>query len=123
MSHSHLNILLALSSFNIGNSPLSYLGDPIFKGKPRAKFLQPIADKIILKLASCKGSLLSFAHRVKLVKSSIQSMLIHSMSIYDCHVSLLRAIERAAPNFLWSGEVSKSKTVKVAWKIISRPFS
>ncbi|XP_058725605.1 uncharacterized protein LOC131596888 [Vicia villosa] len=80
---SRLNILSTLSGFDIGNSSLIYLGVPIFKGKPRSKFLLPISDNIILKLASWKGSLLSFTGRVELVKSSIQSMLIHSMSIYD----------------------------------------
>lgn len=100
-----------------------YLGVPIFKGRPRSKFLQPLADKVILKLASWKGYLLCFAWRVELVKSSIQSMLIHSMSVYVWHVSLLRHIKKAARNFIWTGNVVISKVVNVAWKNICNPYS
>jgi hypothetical protein len=51
--------------------PFNYLGVPIFKGKPKACHLQPIADKIKLKLSAWKASLLSIAGRVQLVKSVI----------------------------------------------------
>jgi len=69
--------------FNIGSLPFTYLGVPIFKGKHKACHLQPIADKVKAKMSAWKASLLSIAERVQLVKSVIQSMLIHSISIYD----------------------------------------
>lgn len=71
MSASRLNILSEMSDFKIGSAPVVYLGVPIFRGKPKAVFLRPIADKVINKLLAWKGSLLSFARRVKLVKSII----------------------------------------------------
>lgn len=107
MSQSRLNMLSLLTEFKVGISPVFYLGIPLFKGKPCGKFLLPIADKIILKLASWKGPLISFTSKVELVKSPIQSMLIHSMSLYFWPVSLLRNIERADRNFIWSGDVYK----------------
>ncbi|CAI8593485.1 unnamed protein product [Vicia faba] len=123
MSTACLNILSSLSSFNAGPPSFMYLRAPIFKGKPRAKFLLPIANKIILKLASWKGYLLSFAGRVESVKSSIQSMIIHSMSIYDWSVFLLREIEKISRNFIWSGNVLSKKSITVAWKKICKPIS
>jgi len=35
-----------------GNVPFNCLGVPIFIGSPKAKFLQPLADKVRSKLAS-----------------------------------------------------------------------
>lgn len=55
---SRLNILATLATFNIGSNPLTYIGVPLFKGNPKKVFLQPIANKVIIKLASWKGSLL-----------------------------------------------------------------
>ncbi|XP_058741658.1 uncharacterized protein LOC131614046 [Vicia villosa] len=54
MAHSRLNILASLTIFVIGSSPMMYLGLPIFKGKPKKVFLQPIVDKVLSKLASWK---------------------------------------------------------------------
>ncbi|XP_058776768.1 uncharacterized protein LOC131651114 [Vicia villosa] len=130
MSSSKLNIMADLSGFKIGSQPFSYLGVPIFKGKPRAVFLQPIADKIINKLSSWKGSLLSFAGRVELVKSSIQGMLSDSMFIYSWPISLIRRLERAVKCFIWSGagalrhwsgDSNKTKVVTVAWSDMCLP--
>lgn len=45
--------------FAQGQIPFTYLGVPIFKGKPKVAHLQPITDKIKTKLATWKGSLLS----------------------------------------------------------------
>ena len=38
-----------------GCLPFTYLGVPIFVGAPRCRFLQPLVDKVKLKLASWKG--------------------------------------------------------------------
>lgn len=50
--------------FKIGRLPFSYLGIPVFKGKPKAKHLRPLLDKDISKLAKWESSLLSFARRI-----------------------------------------------------------
>lgn len=109
-----LNIANRLG-FRIGSLPFTYLGDPIFKGKPKKIHFQPIADKIKLKLSAWKASLLSMAGRVQLVKSVIQGMLIHTISIYAWHVSLLKDLEKCIKNFIWSGDIDKRKLVTVSW--------
>jgi hypothetical protein len=72
--------------FNVGSFPFNYLGVPIFKGKPKARFFYPIADKIKNKLSAWKASLFSITGRVQLVKSVIQSM-----TIYNINFNLLLA--------------------------------
>lgn len=102
--------------FSVGSLPFTYLGAPIFKGRPKCSYFQPIADRVRIKLASWKASLLSIAGRVQLVKSVVQSMLIHTMSIYSWPIKILREIEKWIKNFIWSGDVIKRKMVTVAWK-------
>jgi hypothetical protein len=101
---------------------LTYLGVPIFKGKPKKIHLQPIADRVQSKLANWKASLLSIAGRVQLAKSVIYSMLTHSMSIYSWPISLLKDIEKWTKNFIWSGDITQRKLVTVAWKKICKPY-
>jgi hypothetical protein len=71
ITHGRLNIIVDLLNFKVGALPFNYLGVPIFKGKPKSSYLQPVADKIASKLIAWKASLLSMAGRVQLVKSVI----------------------------------------------------
>jgi hypothetical protein len=45
-----------LLGFNIGTYPITYLGVPIFKGKLKVNYLQPIAGKVKSKLSAWKSS-------------------------------------------------------------------
>lgn len=93
--------------FSTNSLPFIYLGVPLFKGKRNMILLQPIADRLINKLVSWKGSLLSFVGRVELVKSSIVGMLTHNMIAYAWSLSLIADIKRAVKIFIWSGDTSK----------------
>jgi hypothetical protein len=114
ITHGRLELIVQLLNFKIGSIPFSYLGVPMFKGKPKACHLQPFADKVKLKLSSWKASLLSMAGRVQLIKSVIQSMLIYSITLYSWPVSLIKEVEKHFRNFIWSGDIDKRKLVTVS---------
>jgi len=122
ISHQRLSQISNLTDFSIGSLPFTYLGVPIFKGKAKTTYFQPIADKVKLKLSASKASLLSLAGRVQLVKSVIHSMLLHCISIYSWPVQLIKDLERWMRNFIWSGDVNKRKLVIVAWHKVCTPF-
>ncbi|KAK2368688.1 hypothetical protein QL285_081866 [Trifolium repens] len=109
ITHGRLNLIVDLLNFKVGALPFNYLGVPIFKGKPKSSYLQPVADKIASKLTAWKASLLSMAGRVQLVKSVIQSMLIYSISVYSWPTGLIKEVEKSIRNFIWSGDVDKRK--------------
>lgn len=98
-----------------------YLGAPVFKGKPKRIHLQPITDRIKLKLASWKGVLLSSMGKVQFIKSVFHSMLIYSFHIYAWPKSLLNEINKWLRNFVWSGCVSVRKHSIVSWSKVCRP--
>jgi hypothetical protein len=85
VSQHRLNQMVDLLGFSKGSTPFTYLGAPIFKGKPKSAYFQPIANKIRLKLANWKAGLLSIAGRIQFVKS---------ISIYSWPTALLREIEK-----------------------------
>ena len=66
-----LDLIVALLNFNIGSMPFNYLGVPIFKGEPKACHLQPIADKIKLKLSAWKASFWVFSKDTPTIKTKI----------------------------------------------------
>lgn len=122
ISPTRLQNIINLLGCRVGTLPFNYLGVPIFKGRPKACYLQPIADKVKSKLSAWKASLLSIAGRVQLVKSVVTSMLTHTFAIYSWPISLLKDMERCIKNFIWSGDTSKRKLVTVAWKKICNPY-
>ena len=115
ISNARIELIPDLIGFNRGSLPFTYLGDPIFKGKPKRIHLQSIADKIKSKFSAWRASLLSIVGRVLLVKSVIQGMLIHSLSVYSWPSALLKDIESWCRNFIWSGNVTPrlSKTINM----------
>ncbi|KAL6187555.1 hypothetical protein ACLB2K_038953 [Fragaria x ananassa] len=106
----------------LGSTPFTYLGVPIFRGKPRSSYFQPITDKIRVRFSSWKGSMLSMAGRLQLIKSTIYSMLIHSFQVYQWPISLLRRLEVWCRNFLWSGSIDAHGVPLVAWKQCCSPL-
>jgi hypothetical protein len=95
--------------------PFIYHSVLIFKGKPKTCFLKPLADKVKIKLAAWKASLLSIVGRVQLIKSVIYGMLMHSLLIYSWPMSLIKDLEMCFRNFIWSGDITKRKLVTVSW--------
>ncbi|GAU45233.1 hypothetical protein TSUD_138050 [Trifolium subterraneum] len=75
ISNSRLTRIMNLLGFTVGSTPFNYLGCPIFVGTPKVIHFKVIADKIKVKLASWKGSLLSTMGRVQLVKSIIHAVM------------------------------------------------
>ena len=54
----------------------------IFVGAPKCRFLQPLADKVELKLASWKGKSLNMMGQVQLVNVVITRFLAYNFNMY-----------------------------------------
>ncbi|XP_057791145.1 uncharacterized protein LOC131008275 [Salvia miltiorrhiza] len=101
--------------FSVGCLPMTYLGVPIFTGRPRASYFMQIFDKIVQKFAKWKGLQLSMAGRLCLVKSVIQSSIVHSMMVYKWPKSLLHSLDRYCRNFVWTGSINQRSSCPVSW--------
>ncbi|XP_019433239.1 PREDICTED: uncharacterized protein LOC109340119 [Lupinus angustifolius] len=118
-----IDSISSLLGFVRGSLSFNYLGVPLFKGKPRRYHLQPIADKILAKLATWKGSSLSIMGRVELVRSIIHSMLLYSFHIYKWLASLSDCLDKGIRNFIWSRDIGTRKLVTVDWNKVCAPIT
>ncbi|XP_057770242.1 uncharacterized protein LOC130990061 [Salvia miltiorrhiza] len=107
--------------FAIGNLPVIYLGVPIFIGRPRASYFMPIFDRIVQKFARWKGLQLSIAGRLCLVRSVIQSSIVHSMMVYRWPKSLLHSLDKKCRNFVWTGNIDERPKCSVSWGRVCAP--
>jgi len=101
--------IASLFGFSQGNLPFTYLGVPLFKGKPKAIYLRPIVDTIQHKLHAWKGILLTIMGRVQLLNAVISSMLTYSFHVYKWPASILQEVAKSMRNFLWSGNWEQRK--------------
>lgn len=128
-----------LTGIKIGSLPFTYLGVSIFRGKPKNIHLQGItlyrssqnyteaiylfiADETIQKFSRWKGNTLSLAGRRCLINSIIIGSLVHSMMVYKWHTTLLRKLETAIRNFLWTGDIQKRGAFNVNWMRCCAPI-
>jgi hypothetical protein len=120
-SHSRVRQILTLLGYGVGAVSFTYLGCPIFKGKPKCSNFKFI-NKIKVKLATWKGVLLSIMGRVQLIKPIIHGMLVYSFHVYLWPVKLLCQLDQWIKNFLWSGDIFSRKVCTVSWQTIGLPF-
>ncbi|XP_057811497.1 uncharacterized protein LOC131025722 [Salvia miltiorrhiza] len=102
--------------FRVGQLPFIYLGAPLFVGRPKAIHLAAIKDRIINKFSRWKGSQVSIAGRICLVRSVIQSSIVHTMMLYKWPSSLLKELDRSCRNFIWMGNINKKPSCAVSWE-------
>jgi hypothetical protein len=65
----------------IGSFPFRYLGVPLHYEKLRREVIQPIVDRVLSRISSWKGRLLSYGARLILLKNCLASIPIYLMSI------------------------------------------
>ncbi|KAK6151806.1 hypothetical protein DH2020_014441 [Rehmannia glutinosa] len=80
-----------------GSVPFTYLGAPLFKGAPMIRLFQPLFDKIVSKFQTWKGNSLFMA------------------------ATLLKQMEKAMRNFIWTGDVNSKGKVVVNWDTCCTP--
>ncbi|KAL8514577.1 hypothetical protein ACS0TY_013606 [Phlomoides rotata] len=92
------NAMRRATGITEGSLPFTYLEVPIFRGAPRTSYLAALADSII-------------------------ASLVHSMMVYYWPRSLLKRIETAMRNFLWSGDISKkNNSCSISWAHCCSPL-
>jgi hypothetical protein len=122
MTANRTTMVSNLMGFTEGSIPFTYLGCPIFKGKPKCVHFQAIVDKIKVKMATWKESLLSIMGRVQLIKSIIHGMLVYSFHVYQWQRRLLKTLDIWIKKFIQSGDLNTSKVCTVAWKHLCMPW-
>jgi len=105
-----------------GLLPFNYLEVPIFVGAPSCKFLQPLANKVKLKLASWKVKSLSMMGQVQLVNTVVIGFLAYSFKVYKWLVSTLKQVEQWSISFIWTGDIMKKGIGTIIWAKICSPL-
>jgi len=86
-----------------------------------ASQFSPLIHKLESATQSWMGKHLSYTGRLELIKSILHDMVQFWISIFPIPAVVINKITSLCRNFLWTGDVLRSKSVLVAWKQVCLP--
>ncbi|MFS7899786.1 putative RNA-directed DNA polymerase [Helianthus anomalus] len=112
----------SIAQFNVGVLPVRYLGVPLISTRLYHKDCLPLIDKVKNKIHNWKNKSLSFAGRLQLISSVLNSLQVYWSSVFILPTSVSKEIEKLFRGFLWChGEMKRGKA-KVKWKDVCTPM-
>ncbi|XP_060182300.1 uncharacterized protein LOC132611964 [Lycium barbarum] len=95
--------------------PFTYLGCPIFYSKRRKEYYNSTLMKIMNRLQSWKGKMLSFGGRTVLIKHVLQGMSIHLLSAMNPPDSVIKQMHKMFAEFFWSNTIGGKSRHWISW--------
>ncbi|XP_060203027.1 uncharacterized protein LOC132631469 [Lycium barbarum] len=105
------NIILRNLNFQEKQFPITYLGCPLFVGRKKIQYFTEAATKIIQKVDSWQGKMLSTGGKIVLIKHVLSAMPIHLLSICQPPKNILQQIEGVFANFFWGTHEGPKKSL------------
>jgi len=97
---------------------MKYLGVPLHFDKLKREEVQPLIDKVLKKIGSWRGRLLSSAARVVLIKTCLASIPVYLLSFIKFLKWALQLINTHMANCLCGDEVDKHRYHLVNWETV-----
>ncbi|GKU98807.1 hypothetical protein SLEP1_g11756 [Rubroshorea leprosula] len=113
--------LADLYGFKVGTLPVRYLGVPLITGRLTDAALKPLITKITDKISSWTSRYLSFAGRLQLISSILQSITNFWCSIFILPKRVIKSVEGICNAFLWKGRAADARGAKVTWATVCQP--
>ena len=115
-----LQDLADLSSCELGDWPIKYLGLPLGGNPRQIDFWDPVVTKVGKRLASWKKAFLSRGGRVTLIQSVLAALPIYYLSLFRASIRVLNTLEKLTRYFLWGGGDLAGGEHLVDWGIVCR---
>lgn len=121
ISSQRVNRLQLLLGCTVQQFPFTYLGAPIYRGRCKASYFDPLIQKILRKIEGWTAKFLSFAGKMTLVKSVLTSLQLHTLSCTAVPKAVVLRIERAIKSLLWNKNGAQ-RLHWLNWNKVCLPF-
>ncbi|XP_075079806.1 uncharacterized protein LOC142165070 [Nicotiana tabacum] len=101
--------------------PIIYLGCPIFYAKRKLEYYQPLITKVMDKLQSWQGKLLSVGGRAVLISHVLQNMSMHLLSAVNPPNYVINRLPKLFAQFFWSSSVGGTSRHWALWNSLCMP--
>ncbi|XP_038891664.1 uncharacterized protein LOC120081057 [Benincasa hispida] len=114
--------LAAYMGVSLGSLPVRYLGLPLLAVRLRAVDCAPLIQRITARIRSWAVRSLSFAGRLQLVRSVLQSFQVFWCSIFVFPACVTYEVDRLLRSYLWNGSVVSRGGARVVWDEVCLPL-
>ncbi|XP_074266650.1 uncharacterized protein LOC141589929 [Silene latifolia] len=104
-----------ISGFQEGTLPFKYMGVPVQPGRLTRHDCNILIEKIVIKIRGIGAKKLSYAGRLVLINSVLNTLHNYWSSIFVIPKGVVKRIEAICRNFLWSSDEVYHRTPLVAW--------
>lgn len=108
--------ILDITGFRVGSLPIKYLGLPLISTKLKNVDCIPLIQRICSKIDSWLCRMLSYAGRLQLLKVVLYGVQGYWTSHIFLQKGVLKQLSSYFTKFLWGGNTTSTKMVKVAWE-------
>nr|XP_009759526.1 PREDICTED: uncharacterized protein LOC104212044 [Nicotiana sylvestris] len=102
--------------------PMTYLGCPIFYARRRSDYYQGLITKVMDKMQSWKGKLLSVGGRAVLIANAMQSIPIHMLSAVNPSIYVINKLHSIFAKFFWRSNVGGNSRHWSSWTNLCMPY-
>ncbi|WMV30189.1 hypothetical protein MTR67_023574 [Solanum verrucosum] len=117
-----IDMVKDITGFYQKDSPISYLGCPLYTGGQRIIYYSELLAKLVKRINDWQTRILSFGGRITLIKHVLQSIPIHTMTSISPPKTTLNYIKRVTANFFWGWDKEKKKYHWASWETLSYPY-
>ena len=105
---------------NLVQLPVTYLGVPLGNMRKMSSW-QCVIDKVQSRLNTWKGTCISKAGRVVLIKAVLNNLPLYYLSLFKIPKKVAQAINNIQRRFLWNGQQQGRYNALVKWELIQKP--
>ncbi|KAG5580340.1 hypothetical protein H5410_050967 [Solanum commersonii] len=121
-SHDIINNIQEVTGFSQKDSPLTYLGCPLYIGRQRIIYYSQLVEKVSKKICGWQARILSFGGKITLVNHALQSIPIHTMATVSPPSTTNKYIESIIADFFWGRDQDKRKYHWASLETMSLPY-
>ncbi|GJS07198.1 RNA-directed DNA polymerase, eukaryota, reverse transcriptase zinc-binding domain protein, partial [Tanacetum coccineum] len=113
--------ILEIMPFKVEKLPVRYLGVPLITKRIGVKECKSLTDKVRSKILNWKNKCLSYAGRLQLVASVLESIHVYWATVFLLPQAIIDEINSLLKGFLWNQDEKANGKAKVAWKNLCKP--
>ncbi|KAK4724025.1 hypothetical protein R3W88_026804 [Solanum pinnatisectum] len=111
-----------VTGFSKKDSPITYLGCPMYIGRQRIIYYSQLVDKVSEKICGWQAKILNFGGRITLIKHVLLSMPIHIMAAVSPPSTTIKYIESIIAEFFWGRDQDRRKYHWASLETMSLPY-
>lgn len=117
-----INVIVEITGFTQKNSPITYLGCPLYIGGQKIIYYSDLVAKITKRITDGNQGFLVFVGTATMIKHILQSIPIHTMSTTSPPKTTICYIEKAMADFFWGWDKEKIKYHWASWDTLCLPL-